>query len=364
MLVYYSILCILIYLGLLKKIGKKYIGLENVIVIIASILLFVFAALRSIEIGADTHQYIGHFLKISETKIRDLGTYSYSFFGDIETGYKFYNKLLSFFEHQQTITIANSLLQILLISILIFKSSKDKWLSIFLYFTFCFYQTALNLTPSSFVSYFIFLAFPFIKEKKAVAYLLFILIGMTFHTSAIFFLPLYFLSKIKITPPRIIIILAISATVMIFYSSFLPVILKIVPSKYAFYIDSNTEHKQLFSELLVYAVQLCAIIFCFLLLNDEKRFTFINDNPVMCWAFLFETILYMLSTQSAMFSRGAFLFSPYTIIMIPQLLESVESSKKKDVGKLCIVVYGIIIYIARVHVNNVGTTMPYKFFFT
>lgn len=364
MVVYYSILCGLTFLGVANALSNKNKNYQNVIVIIALLLLFIFAALRSINIGADTRQYVSHFLKISNTNISDFGNYNNGWYGDIETGYKFYNKFISFFsKNPQAITVANSFIQILLISILIFRKSKHKWLSVFLYYTFCFYQTALNLTPSSFVSYFIFLSFPYIKDKKLISFLAFVLIGMAFHTSAIFFIPLYFLSKIKITPKSMFAVLCICLFCTIGYSTFLSIIINIIPSKYAGYIDSSREHTQTFVELLVYISHFIALAFCFLMLNKQKRKMFIEDNPVMLWAFIFETVLYVLSAQSSMFSRGAFLFSPYVIIIIPELLSAIDDKKKRFIATGCIVIYGLVLYIARVNVNNVGTTMPYEFFF-
>ena len=363
MVVYYFILCGLTFLGVANALSNKNKNYQNVIVIIALLLLFIFAALRSINIGADTRQYVSHFIKISNTDFSDLNNYSHIWYGDIEPGYKIYNKLLSFISRNpQAITVANSFIQILLISILIFRDSKHKWLSVFLYYTFCFYQTALNLTPSSFVSYFIFLSFPFIKNKKFVAFLAFVLIGMTFHTSAIFFIPLYFLSKIKINPKSMFAVLSICLLCTLGYTTFLSIIVNIVPSKYVLYIDSTREHKQFFVELLVYISHLIVIAFCFMLLSRNKRKQFLVDNPVMSWAFIFETVFYVLSTQSSMFSRGAFLFSPYVIIIIPELLNAIDDKKKKFIATSCIVIYGLVLYIARVNVNNVGTTMPYEFF--
>lgn len=363
MVVYYFILCGLTFLGVTNALSNKNKNYQNLIVIIALLTLFIFAALRSVNIGADTRQYVSHFIKISNTDFSDLNNYSHIWYGDIEPGYKIYNKLLSFISRNpQAITVANSFIQILLISILIFRDSKHKWLSVFLYYTFCFYQTALNLTPSSFVSYFVFLSFPFIKNKRLIAFLAFVLIGMTFHTSAIFFIPLYFLSKIKISPKSMFAVLVICLLCTLGYTTFLSIIVNIVPSKYVWYIDSTIEHRQFFVELLVYISHLIVIIFCFMLLSRNKRKQFLVDNPVMSWAFIFETVLYVLSTQSSMFSRGAFLFSPYVIIIIPELLNAIEDKKKKFIATSCIVIYGLVLYIARVNVNNVGTTMPYEFF--
>lgn len=336
---------------------------DIIIMMIGALVLLLFAALRNIEIGADTKQYVSHFLKISYTKVSDFSTYSNGWYGDIETGYKFYNKFLSFFSlHPQTITIANSILQIGLIAAVIIKESKDKWLSIFLYFTFCFYQTALNLTPSSFVSYFMFLSYPFIKQRRLIPFLLFVLIGMSFHTSAIFFLPLYFLYQIKINKKTISLFIGSGILGTILYSTLLPFILKFIPAKYSVYIDGSNIIKQISVELLVFAVQLIAILLCLFIMNRKERNEFAYKNGIICWSFLYESILYILATQASMFSRGAFLLSPYTIIMIPELISGISDLRKRKLLTIEIVVFSIAIYIARVMINNVGTTMPYKFF--
>lgn len=363
MFVYYFILIFLLCLGIVKKHVQQSRRNDIVIMMIGALVLLLFAALRNIEIGADTEQYVSHFLKISHTKVSDFSTYSNGWYGDIETGYKFYNKFLSFFSlHPQTITIANSILQIGLIAAVIVKESKDKWLSIFLYFTFCFYQTALNLTPSSFVSYFMFLSYPFIKQRRLIPFLLFVLIGMSFHTSAIFFLPLYFLYQIKIN--KKIISLFISAGILgtILYSTLLPFILKFIPTKYISYIDPSHKINGLTVELSVFAVQLLAILLCIYVMSKKERKEFATQNGIMCWSFIYESILYIMATQASMFSRGAFLFSPYTIIIIPELISGISDLRKRKLLTIEIIVFGITIYIARVMINNVGTTMPYKFF--
>ena len=363
MIVYYSILVYLLYLGVIKKLSEKYEKSDELIVAIAALILFFFAAMRSIRVGADTRQYIGHFLMLSKTNWMDLGHYSYNWYGELEFGYKVFNKLLSVFGHQQTITIANSVLQVGLITIVIYKQSKDKWLSIFLYFSFCFYQTALNLTPSSFVSYFLFLTFPFIKDKKLMKFLIFIGIGILFHTSAIFFLPLYLLSKIKLNKTIMLLVGCVSGLIFAFFPLFIQVIVYIIPQKYSSYIDNTKQHAGITVELLVLMVQVIAVVFCFLQIDKDKRKSVIQENNVIAWMLIYEILLYLISLNSAMFKRGAFLFSPYFIIIIPYLISRISSERRKLFTAFAMVAYGAALYLLRVQINNVGTTMPYQFFF-
>ncbi len=363
MIVYYSILVYLLYLGVIKKLSEKYEKSDELIVAIAALILFFFAAMRSIRVGADTRQYIGHFLMLSKTNWMDLGHYSYNWYGELEFGYKVFNKLLSVFGHQQTITIANSVLQVGLITIVIYKQSKDKWLSIFLYFSFCFYQTALNLTPSSFVSYFLFLTLPFIKDKKLMKFLIFIGIGMLFHTSAIFFLPLYFLSKIDINKKTMVIIGGVYGLILAFFPLFIKILTFILPKKYSSYIDDSHKRTGNTVEILVLVVQILAIVFCFLQIEKKQRKSVVRENNLIVWMLIYEILLYLLSLNSSMFQRGAFLFTPYFVILLPNLISYISDENRKKLTTLAMVGYGTALYILRVMINNVGKTMPYEFFF-
>ena len=139
MTVYYSLLVILLYLGVLKFFIKGNRQTETALVWIGITALFLVAAMRSIRVGADTRQYCSHFLLISETKWGELLTsYSHPRYKSIELGYRIYNKLLSGLGGQQVITVANSFLQMILIAILVLRDSKDRYLSLLFYFTFCF----------------------------------------------------------------------------------------------------------------------------------------------------------------------------------------------------------------------------------
>ncbi|MBQ9901133.1 MAG: EpsG family protein [Clostridia bacterium] len=363
MIVYYSILAYLLYLGVMKKLCEKYEKSDSVIVAIAVLILFVFAAMRSVNVGADTRQYCGHFSELAQTPWLKLPAYESRRYGTLELGYKVMNKLLAVFREPQTITIVNSILQIGLIAIVIYRQSKDKWLSIFLYFSFCFYQTALNLTPSSYVSYFMFLTFPFIKDKKLIKFLIMIGIGMLFHTSAVFFLPLYFLSKVKFNKKTFTVGCIVSVLIFLFYSVFIQIITAILPQKYIHYIDNTKERTGNTIELLVLVVQLVALVFCYMQLEKDKKSSVIQENNLVVWMLFYEIILYLLSMIAPMFQRGAFLFSPYFIIIIPNLISKISDERRRQWVTVGMTVYGTALYILRVSINNVGTTMPYEFFF-
>lgn len=363
MFVYYAVLVWILYLGLLKALTRKYRNAESALLLPLSFALFLFAALRGTSVGADTFQYCAHFLSIAQERWADLPFHRTPRFGSVEIGYAVYNKLLSVFEHQQTITVANSFLLIFPLSLLIFRDSRNRYLSFFLYFALCFYQTALNLTPSSIVSYAMFLTFPLIRKRKLVPFLLCIAVGMCFHLSAIFFLPLYWLGQLPFRRATCLPVLAGGAAVAVFYVYCLPYLLLFVPSVYRHYLDDTSEHTGYTVELLVYAVQLLLVLFCAFVTDKERRPALWEENRLALWAFVTETVLYMLSIRSGMFSRGAFLYSPYTVLLVPNVLDGVSDERRRKRLTLCVILYGVAAYLLRVRFNNVGKTMPYEFFF-
>lgn len=363
MTAYYALLAWILYLGGLKVMTRKYEHAETALLIPLASALFLFAALRGPSVGADTWQYCAHFLAVAETPWSELPRHITPGFGALELGYAVYNKLLNVFQNPQIITAANSFLLIFILSLLIFRDSKNRYLSFFLYFAFCFYQTALNFTPSSFVSYYVFLLFPLIRKKKFLPFLLGIAFGSLFHLSAVFFLPLYFLGQIPFRWKTCVPILAGGAALAVFYVYALPIFLFLSPPVYRHYLDDTSAHAGYSIELLVYVIQLFAVLFCAVRLTPEERSVMREENQVALWAFVTETIFYALSIRSGMFSRGAFLYSPYTILLIPNALHEIKDERRGRRATLCVILYGVAVYLVRVRFNNVGKTMPYEFFF-
>ena len=359
MTVYYTLLIVLLYLGLVKFCTRGSKEVESFLVMAGIILLFLIAALRGVRVGADTNSYCRYYLGIMRTRWSDLAAFRD---GTLELGYKFYNKILSsVFQNRQTITISNSFLQMLFISILIFRESKDRYLSLLFYFTFCFYQTALNLSPSSYVSYFMLLSLPLIQKKRLIPFLLWSIIGSLFHLSVLFFLPLYFICRMSPKRRNVLIFLGIGVISFVFFTFLLPALARILPSSYRGYVQSAGRSYDL-EQILVYLVQLLAVCFIWILMNAKERRLFVKKYPVVFWMFLLETVVYLLSIKSRIFARGAFLYSPYIIILLPQMIAEIKSSTMRRTASIALVFYSIAIYIARVSVNNVGVTAPYRFF--
>lgn len=368
MLVYFLILIFILLSGLLSGYyimfyGKKY----DVSLLMSCIILFIFAALRDVTVGADTRQYQIVFQLCAEekwTKLISSDLYQYWFrLSDIEIGYKYYNKIISiFFKNPQAITIFNSLLIIILIYRLIDQYSKNKWMSIFLFYAFGFYQLSLNLTPSTIAALIALNGLKYIKNKNIIKYLIHILIGSFFHYSVFIFLPLYFLGYLKINKHIFWQLLIITFVIGIFiYPRLLEWLIMVIPKRYATYLIE----KERIYQIAVYAVQL--ILFLFVMLRNKLCNEAFHKYYVEIFLFLLESLTYFIALHSSGVNRVSFLLSPIIIVLIPNFIMDrsfTRYDKRKVIcsDNITVIIYGIIVYILRSSVNNIGATIPYQFF--
>ncbi|GHU81644.1 hypothetical protein AGMMS50284_1960 [Clostridia bacterium] len=385
MVLYFLMLVTILLLGwvyyYLKECGKD---AEKPVLIFACIFLLFFAAFRANTVGADTNQYLWVFNWMKRTPFSRVPTAtSHNWYSTgQELMYKYYNKVLTyFFSNQQTITISNSILLITGLYLLIKKQSTDKWLSVFLYFTLGMYQLALNLTPSSIASLFCLAAIPFAVKKKPVQYFIIVAAAFAFHNSAIAFAPIYFLVKIKITPKVFwTIIIGSLGTIIVFLRPLITLLGILLPSKYDAYLHRESPIKE---AAMVWIVHFGLFMLCWFISRKDKNF--FEKNRVGVLMIVLESIFYFFALTGSIFSRAAFLYAPYLIVSIPQMLYYKHTDKETELQAsganslvlqnqkqntheavfkyiLIIMFFVILQYVLRLQINNIGTTMPYKFF--
>jgi len=367
----------------IKTDGKSY---EKHAFYFCCLLLFFFAAMRSVRIGADTFQYQWLFAWVRDLRFSQIATAQGDmWFAQIEYQnlyYLYYTKVLTLiFSDPQAITIANSFLLILFVTILIKRSSPNYWLSIFLFFTLGFYQTALNLTPSSIASYACMIAIQYAEKRQALKYFVIVGLALLFHLSVIAFIPLYFLMKIKMKPIRFFAIIGfISIAITIYFDEISSLLSYVIPARYHWYLEVSAGG--LGERLFVWIALMILFVFSWFVSYLYSRQVMDNHKTGFIIILLISAF-YLFGIRMDIFSRAAFLFSPYIIIIIPKMLmprtnfsddepisldteQAVILSENRkgilDMGRVIIVLTGIILYIVRISVNNIGTTMPYEFF--
>lgn len=365
---WYLFITVLVFLPIfLESVANSYNrSMKQVSLFLICLILMFFMAARAPSVGIDTREYVRAFNQIKEFSFNDifdkpiygLGNYVLS----LEYGYKLFNWLCAFIsKNEQIIIIAQSVVVIVLLFILIDKKSEYPLLSIWMYLTLGIFQTEMNISRNAIALLIFYLSIDFIIERKPIRYFLCILIAMSFHLSAVFFIPMYFLLNYSsFNKKQIVRAVVISIVVTIAVPFIREALVYFVPLRYRRYILGNVTD---FSSLLVGVAYFALFCFVYIFMDKANRIETIEEDRVGTWLFLINTICFILGTTIRNGARAAALFGPYIIIYLPNLIKNGVSEEKRSRVRLAVYIVCFILYIARMMVNNIGGTMPYSFAF-
>lgn len=175
--------------------NKKYSGTQ-IYMLFWGIVLVTLVAFRSLEIGNDTkmYQYIFNSFSRSTSFANWIEENWYT--SGTELGFYFSGYLLSKVFDFRWFLIIISMISVLPFVFIINRYSANKPLSLFLYVSFAYYTFAMSGLRQASAMGFIMIAYYYMKEKKFWKYLLFCGIAVSFHTSAMLFIPVYWIGKV------------------------------------------------------------------------------------------------------------------------------------------------------------------------
>ena len=178
-----------LYILLLAAIFKKQ---KKIFLFCTFSLFFALSALRSVNIGNDTSDYK---LLFENLKFMPVENFTWRF----ETGYLYFNKFIQiFFENSQSLFVISAFIVCLGYAMLINKFSKIVWLSVYLFFTLRYFDLSMNILRQSLAMVILFLGFYIlIKEKNILYFIILVFLASLFHNTAIVFLVVAILKKIK-----------------------------------------------------------------------------------------------------------------------------------------------------------------------
>ena len=180
------------------------------IVIITGLFIF-FSGMRNLKIGVDTQTYYSLF---EQSKIYGMDI---PLSRDMEPGYLWFQMMFSrYIPSFQMFLVFITVFFHVPLAMIIKRYSPDPMWSFLLYqalfYTF-FGFTGLRQTLA--MSFCLFSVF-FIEKKKFIPFLCLVLLGISFHSIAVVFLPAYFLLRFKITKKYLILCGIVIALTMIF----------------------------------------------------------------------------------------------------------------------------------------------------
>lgn len=363
MYIYIITYIILLILYILSKINKKN---STLYFIIGILLLFFLAAFRGENVGADTSNYLSVYEQIDQTNLTHIFDTQYldsshTYYLSLELGYILLNKicsLLSIIKSNQNILIFMNSLYYILLYKLLKRESPNPNLSLLFFMGLGFFQTTLNLSRNAVAILLCLLAISYYKKGKKANFYILTLIGCFIHLSSIFFLAFPIINEIKFNKRKIIIFVFIAFAIM--NINFIwNTILLIVPTRYRIYMLSS---KKIDEAIMVFIFQLIIYLILMVFLKLTRKHKFSVDNFVGNKLFILTTVMYFFSIKIEHFTRVAALTMPYNMIYFTQLIEFVQNKKNEKLIVSIIIILLTIQYVLRLNINNIGSTMPYYFF--
>ena len=317
------------------------------------IILTLLVALRSTDIGCDTHmyEYIFNSMKSYDSYFEWLPDNPYT--SGTEHGYYLLCFLISRFANYRTFLIITAIFTVPPVIYVIKRFSKNIPLSLILYVCFPYYTFCMSGLRQSYAMALITIAYCFVKERKLWPYLITCAVAFSFHTSSLLFVPVYWVAKIRNTRiTRIIVVIAILLC-FVFKNSIWNVATLFARQQYS----SNDAGGEM----------MCLFMILSAILGIYYRRDFLDSNVVsktsekeLLYLQILAAMIVPLSLVNSAISRIYFYYHIFFILYVPALLQSIRSKNER-----LIILFGYLFaalyFLTSIVMNPIQRYNPYLF---
>ena len=249
----------------------------------------------------------------------------------------------------------------------IFKEySTDIFLSLIIYFFTLFLIYDLNGIRQGMALAFVFLAIPFLLNKKPLLFVLIVIIGSLFHVSALIFLPFYWIANFQISKQKMILIIVASLIVsipirsLIENNAYLQLLLAMDSfSHYSFYVNDDIAARDV--SILSVAVFQRLFIFVLFIINYDRIEASDELKRILLNGYFLSIILFVfLSFSSDLAARSSFYFKSLEILMIPLIVTCQAKLTNRMLLFAIFVLFAVVGTYRILEIPN-GGLIPYKF---
>ena len=362
MWVHLLIIFTLLILGIILTLSNKKV-LKIIFLVLTFCILFILSAFRSANIGNDTYEYLQMYNKFGQAlNIFEIDT-------DIEMGFVIINKILySINPSSIFLLIVTSALILSVMLIFIYKNSNMVWLSVFLFINFRIYYFTLSGIRQSIALAIVLVSYKFLTEKKAIPFVITVLLASTFHMSAILFLIVYPISNIKYTKRVLAQYMVIGIFLLSLFNVFITLVFRFFP-KYRVYLTSSYFESIKIASIVEFLIIFIVLIFGLVvsyknnnLLNLGSRLEFLKSN-IMFHIITLAVVINLVSINAGVIQRAALYFFIFVIIFVPKVIAEIKNKELRVLTTYIIIIltftYNITILMYRPEWQYV---YPYEFF--
>lgn len=325
-------------LGLIKVILPSKIKANNFFVFLASIMLFFISGLRSSNFANDTSSYIISYTLLQYKSLSELWMNTIMRTGK-DPLFHLFSKIISLMGANYQIWLAIIAgIFIYSISKLIKKYSNEPYISFIAFISLGYFYFSLTGLRQTMALAMVILSYKYLRERKLLQFILFVLFGSMFHSSAIIFLIAYPFANMKVGRKQIVGIM-VSFILAYFFKQQVRIIINYF-NTIGQYQNYNTREITLtFSGFII---QLFIYLFCLgfkddILERDNKNLNLYN---LLFLGLVFQSFASVI----AEFFRVSMYFSIFGIILIPKALEELKDKYLKTTTYLLVLI-ALVAYI-------------------
>lgn len=316
-------------------------------------LLAAVSASRNILIGTDTLTYYNIFNWINgfNGSIKVAANQS-----NIEQGYLFLNRLVYHFNGSfKYLLIIVSIVTIISIMFFVLNYSLDYLMSIIIFLGFTYYFISFNISRQFLSTALCLLAMCFAKNKRKSLSLIIIISACTIHKSAIAFILLWILTKIKLNKKQFLTLLGCG---IIFSLPGIKILGHLMQNsdRYSHFVSDTSNSKSLVGVLLV--LGLVSVFILLIQFFDFKNAKFLD--LFMLYGMTLIVFVDVLNIFFPFMGRIKYIFEPLIMVVLPYTIIKSGLKQYTLVVNIVLFVLGIIM-MAKLIPNNVfyGIT-PYS----
>ncbi|WP_309121657.1 EpsG family protein [Paenibacillus sp.] len=211
--------------------------------------------------------------------------------------------------------------------------------SVYVYVTSGMYLVSMNGMRQFLAASILFAATKYVMEGKWRPYFAFVLLASIFHQSAIIFIPVYFIVRLRAWTWSTYLLLGITILFVVGYAQFMEVVFDAL---------QNTQYGQYkeFSEgganLVRVAVHAVPVVLAYL---GRKRLRELSpESDIVVNMSLLGVVIMIISTQNWIFARFSIYFGLYSLILISWIVKLFVPQQRKLVYYAIVVCYGLYFF--------------------
>lgn len=233
-------------------------------------------------------------------------------------GYSIFTRLMYLLglSYRQLLLVVNLLLTAIVVWF-VRRFSPLPWLGLYLYLTLQFFAHSMNLFRQSIAATICLLAYPFLKRRKLLPFALIVLLAATFHTSALFFLPFYWILNWRCDGRLFVAMGAAAVPVYLFSNQAAKFLTQYLFPNYAGYIGSR------YWEGLGYRYAIFPILYFAAVWLLRKRLLQRDEGDrILINSAFYVMLLYIFCTHHMILERFSIYLFPYAMVLLPKLAAS------------------------------------------